>query len=160
MKGYFRNNYLLAVGVLVLVVLCFLSVNAPMRFDRQRAERERAVKRRLITIRTAEERYRKAHGVYAGSFDELKKARLLADSLRFIPFSDRKTFALTATTIIGKSGQEIPLMECSATYDDYLQGLDANQVAALTEEANTAGRFPGLKIGDIAEPNDNAGNWE
>ena len=51
-------------------------------------------------------------------------------------------------------------MECYAGYDDYLSGLDAGSIANLTEEANNAGRYPGLKIGDITTPNDNAGNWE
>jgi hypothetical protein len=51
-------------------------------------------------------------------------------------------------------------MECGARYDEYLQGLDADEVSNLTDEAMGAGRFPGLKIGDLETPNNNAGNWE
>ena len=58
-----------------------------------------------------------------------------------------------------KSGKQIPLMECSAAYEDYLDGLDEEAIMNVTEEANYAGRFPGLKIGDITKDNDNAGNW-
>jgi hypothetical protein len=51
-------------------------------------------------------------------------------------------------------------MECGARYEQFLDGLDANSVANLIEEASAAGRYPGLKIGDIVQPNNNAGNWE
>ena len=44
--------------------------------------------------------------------------------------------------------------------NQHLSGLDENSIANLIEEANNAGRYPGLKIGDITTPNDNAGNWE
>ena len=46
-----------------------------------------------------------------------------------------------------------------AAYEDYLDGLDEEAIMNVTEEANYAGRFPGLKIGDITKDNDNAGNW-
>lgn len=61
---------------------------------------------------------------------------------------------------MGKSGRQVPVMQCGATYDQYLKGLDGNAVANLTEKANMGGRFPGLMIGDITQPNENAGNWE
>jgi type II secretory pathway pseudopilin PulG len=160
MKFIKNTNALLGICVGVLTLLCVLSVASPLRFDRQRAERETAVKARLVAIRSAEEHYRARHGSYAESFGPLVEGGFLADSLRYIPYTDHKPFQLTASTVIGKSGKHIPLMECSATYDQYLDGLDKNSVANLIEEANNAGRYPGLKVGDITEPNGNAGNWE
>ena len=155
-----NNNLILGVLALALAVTCGLSVYSPVRFDKQKALRERAVKERLLKIRNAEEKYRKANGVYADDFNLLVKGGYLADSLQYIPFSDGKKFSVTVSTQIGKSGREIPLMECGAGYEDYLKGLDANSIANLIEEANSSGRYPGLKIGDITTPNDNAGNWE
>ncbi|MBM6993129.1 MAG: hypothetical protein I3J02_07690 [Prevotella sp.] len=160
MKGYPKNNVLLLAGVLILAVLCYLSVSGPIRFQRQRTEREVAVKQRLMKIRAAEEHYRSKTGVYTGDFGKLTAGGWLPDSLQFIPYSDGRRFSLTATTVIGKSGQQIPLMECGAGYADYLKGLDENSIANLIEEANLSGRYGGLKIGDITEPNNNAGNWE
>ncbi len=160
MKGYPKNNILLLAGVLILAVLCFLSVNSPIRFQREQAGRELAVKQRLVKIRAAEERYRSQTGVYTGDFAKLVEGGLLADSLTFIPYSDGRRFSLTATMILGKSGKQIPLMECGAGYADYLRGLDSNSIAHLIEQANASGRYAGLKIGDITEPNNNAGNWE
>lgn len=155
-----KTSYILGACVFVMALLCFLSIDSPMRFNRQRNERETVVKTQLIKIRQAEEKYRAKHGAYTGSFDILVKEGLLADSLRYIPYTDKETFDLQASTQMGKSGNQIPLMECSAEYSQYLQGLDKTSVTDLTEEANSSGRFPGLKIGDIETPNNNAGNWE
>ncbi len=140
------SNVLLAVCVAVLVLLCFLSIGSPMSFERQREKREVVVKRRLMKIRAAEAKYLARHGAYAGSFDELAKAGLLPDSLSYIPFSDKQRFSLQATVRESKGGRTIPLMECGAEYSQYLNGLDESSVASLTDEANAAGRYPGLKI--------------
>lgn len=159
-KTFLKNNYLLTACVLLLAVVAFLSIDAPMRFEREQALRETAVKQRLVKIRVAEEKYRLRKGVYTGDFQELTRSGLLADSLRFIPYSGGRMFSLQATSIIGKTGRHIPLMECGAAYDQYLTGLDRNSVANLIEQANEAGRYPGLKIGDLTTPNNNIGNWE
>lgn len=155
-----NRSHILALLAVLLAATCALSVIAPMRFDGQRQEREREVKRRLVKIRHAEEQYRKAHSVYAEDFKLLVESGLLADSLQYIPYTEGKRFELTTSTVTSKSGRDVPTMECGATYNDYLNGLDGNSVANLIEEANNAGRYPGLKIGDITTANDNAGNWE
>lgn len=155
-----NQNIILGFCVLVLVVLCWLSVERPMRFEHEQAEREKAVKARLLHIRTAEERYRARKGVYTGDWATLIRAKLLADSLQYVPFSGKERFHLEASFVMGKSGRQVPVMQCGATYDQYLKGLDENAVANLTEKANMGGRFPGLMIGDITQPNENAGNWE
>lgn len=160
MKIKVSNTSLLAASALVLVVLCVLSVSSPMRFDSEREAREVVVRQRLLVIRGAEEKYRAAHGTYTGSFDVLARSGLLADSLRVIPFSEGKTFDLQVSSFVARSGKQTPLMQCGAEYAQYLDGLDKNAIAALADEAREAGRFPGLKIGDLEQPNNNAGNWE
>ena len=159
MKLRFNTPAILGGCVILLALLCVLSIGAPIHFDHERSMREKAVKARLMTIRTAEEQYRARHGVYAGSFKELAQSGLLADSLSFIPYTEGIRFSLTATTLPGKSGRKIPVMQCAATYSQYLSGLDKTRIADLTEQANTNGQFPGLKIGDTDSPNDNTGNW-
>lgn len=154
------KSYILFFLAAALAAVCGLSIYSPIRFDSQRAARERAVKERLIKIRYAEEKYRKATGAYTDNFNTLVKQGFLADSLQYIPFTEGKKFELTVTTQISKSGRQLPLMECGATYEDYLSGLDAGSISNLTDEAYNAGRYPGLKIGDLTTPNDNAGNWE
>ncbi len=159
MKLRFNTTTHLGGCVLLLALLCILSIGAPIHFSHERNMREKAVKARLMTIRTAEERYRARNGVYAGSFKKLAQSGFLADSLSYIPYTDGIRFSLTATTLPGKSGRKIPVMECAATYSQYLSGLDKTSIADLTEQANANGQFPGLKIGDTENPNDNTGNW-
>lgn len=154
------TNTILSLCAIVLLAACFMSIFTPMQFDRRQAERETAVKQRLMAIRGAEERYRKDNGTYTGSFAKLVAGRYLPDSLQYIPYSAREPFRLEATTQITKSGRTVPLMECSATYDAYLRGLSASSIAQLNDKANRDGRFPGLKIGDLETDNGNAGNWE
>lgn len=144
---------------MVLFLLCLLSVFQPLHFQSEQSKREAVVKERLMKIRSAEEKYRRIHGVYTGNFATLIKGRYIADSLQYIPFSDGKKFSLSATTIVGKSGKQTPLMECGAQYEDYLDGLDENGIQELIENASNAGNYPGLKIGDLTTDNNNAGNW-
>ena len=154
------NNHILAAFAAILVFVCIRSVYAPVHFDNERGARERAVRLRLAAIRRAQEAYRVQTGAYCGSFAELTARGLLADSLRFVPHSGGRIFQLRTATVTTDSGREVPVMECGATFDEYLAGLDEASVAALAEEAGNAGRFPGLKIGDIEKDNGNAGNWE
>ena len=155
-----KLNHILSAIVIMLLALCTASVYAPIRFDRIKTEREAAVKERLMAIRKAQEAYRKANGMYAGSFSALVGNRLIADSMQFVPYSEGEKFSMTATVHTGKSGKPVPLVECGAEYKSYLKGLDENRIEGLTEKAYERGAYPGLKFGDITTPNDNAGNWE
>ena len=159
MRRKININYILGACALVLFLLCLLSIFQPIRFQSEQARRENVVKERLLKIRSAEEKYRSLHGSYSGDLTILVKGRYLADSLQYIPFSDGKKFTLAATTIVGKSGKQIPLMECGASYEDYLDGLDEDAIQQLMDNANYAGNYPGLKIGDLTTDNNNAGNW-
>lgn len=155
-----KINALLIVCILVLLVLCYQSISAPMRFEEERQRRETVVKQRLVAIRNAEENFRQRTGEYTERLDTLVALRLLPDSVCLMPFAKGQRFQVATTVQVGKTGRAIPLMECGATYSDYLQGLDESSIADLISTAERAGRYPGLKVGDIAQPNDNAGNWE
>lgn len=159
MKRKININYILGACVIVLLVLCTLSISQPLRFLSAKQEREKAVKETLMKIRTAEERYKARHEGYSGDFQTLIKGKYLQESLQYIPYSDGKKFTLSATTIVSKSGKQIPLMECGASYEDFLNGLDENAVQELIDKAMISGAYPGLKIGDITTDNNNAGNW-
>lgn len=160
MKLIKNPNMWLGGCVVLLLLLCYESIATPLRFNQERSKREAVVKARLITIRQAEERYRERHGVYTGDFSLLVREKFLADSLRYVPFTDKQQYMMVASTVIGKTGAQIPVMECGATFGQYLQGLNEDEIARLVEQANLSGAYPGLKIGDVAEPNGNAGNWE
>ena len=155
-----NTNQILMLCVVALLLLCIMSVYAPIRFDKQRAAREHDVIERLVKIRQAEEHYRQRYGIYTGNFRELINGGLITQEETLIPHSGGQPFELSVTTVIGKSGQQLPLMECGAQYQQYLDGLNENSITTLIEDANISGSYPGLKIGDLTTPNNNAGNWE
>lgn len=154
-----RHLALLACCVLALVVISFLSVNAPIRFDRERTKRELVVKRQLLQVRRAQQRYFAATGNYCGSLAELVGRGYLPDSLQTVPFSDGRPWRLRVSAATAPSGRQRPAVECGATYDDYLCGLDAESVNSLSVTAQTSGRYPGLRFGDATKPGYTDCNW-
>lgn len=81
------------------------------------------------------------------------------DSLAIVPFSggDSVYMAAAVKTV---SGVKVPLFEASMTYKSLLRGLDRQLIINLDAEREDTGRYPGLKVGSIDAPNNNAGNWE
>lgn len=155
-----RTNLILGAIALALIVACISSIMGPIRFTDTQAEREAAVKTRLTKIRAAESRFLNTYGYYCGSVDSLVLTGYLADSLKYVPYSDSKKFKIATSMFITKSGKAHPVMECYAEYEDYLYGLDEGRIAEAIKDANERGVFPGLKIGNLQNPGDNNGNWE
>lgn len=144
MKIKVNNTILLSACVIILALLCVLSVDSPMRFNRQKAKREAVVYQRIDKIKAAENKYLARHGNYAGSLDALVKEGFLADSLTYVPYSDDERFTVHATIAKNREGQEVPQVTCSAEYIQYLKGLDRASVTNLIDQANEEGRFPGI----------------
>ncbi|HIT49107.1 MAG TPA: hypothetical protein IAC34_06420 [Candidatus Coprenecus stercoripullorum] len=89
----------------------------------------------------------------------LKDIKFPIDSIKYIPFSGGDTIRMASVTRV-VSGVNIPLFEAVIPYDILLRGLDRQSIINLKDEQNKYGRYPGLKVGDIENPNNNAGNWE
>ena len=81
------------------------------------------------------------------------------DSLAIIPFSGGDSIYM-ASAVKTVSGVKVPLFEASMGYKSLLKGLDRQLIINLNAEREDTGRFPGLKVGSIDAPNNNAGNWE
>ena len=88
----------------------------------------------------------------------LKRNDFKPEDLKTIPFSGKPIImnALTKTV----SGVEVPLFEACMPYEDYLVGLERQYIINLKCEAEDMGKYPGLKVGSVDAPNNNAGNWE
>lgn len=88
----------------------------------------------------------------------------VADSMRYIPFSQGDTFELVACPNTTRSGTIIQVMECNAPDSSFLKGMGKygdRLIYNRAEEADAKGAYPGLKIGDAGNNwNNNAGNWE
>lgn len=80
------------------------------------------------------------------------------DSLKFIPFCGVPI--KMESTIKTVSGVKVPLFEACMPYRLLLKGLDNQLRINLDAEREDMGRYPGLMVGSISAPNNNAGNWE
>ena len=89
----------------------------------------------------------------------LKRPGFVIDSLRYVPFSGGQKIEMDAV-IRMVSGVPVPLFEASAPYDDLLRGLDRQLIINLKADKKAGNRFPGMRVGSIDAPNNNAGNWE
>ena len=154
-------NISLGIIVVALIVAIVSSVMKPVNFTNEAKEREEKVIERLQKIRSAQARYRQNHnGIFCTTLDSLVMAGYIADSIKYIPFSDGKMFEMSTSYITTNKNTNVHLMECRAYYEDYLKGLDEDYISELKENALSRGAFPGVKFGDLTLPSDNRGNWE
>jgi hypothetical protein len=83
------------------------------------------------------------------------------NQLAIIPYSNHEKFELQVkNNYINKSGLRIQLFEASAPFQKYLYDLDQQEMQNITDIEEQLNRFPGLKVGSVDKPNNNAGNWE
>lgn len=81
------------------------------------------------------------------------------ESLRTIPFSDGDTIILKSA-IKMVSGVNVPLFEANIPFNSLLKGLNQQLLVNLNYERTSTDRYPGLQVGSVENPNNNAGNWE
>ncbi len=91
------------------------------------------------------------------------------EDLRYIPFSEGDTIIM-ATTVKTVSGVPVPLFEAKIPYGErpapgepfrgLLFGMNEQLIVNLNAEREDTNRYPGLMVGSIDSPNNNAGNWE
>ena len=82
----------------------------------------------------------------------------VVDSLAFIPFSGDSV--IMESTIKKVSGVNVPLFEASMPFKSLLKGLNNQLRVNLDAEREDQGRYKGLQVGSVTQPNNNAGNWE
>ena len=80
------------------------------------------------------------------------------DSLAFIPFSGDSI--IMESTVKKVSGVNVPLFEASMPFKSLLKGLNNQLRINLDAEREDQGRYKGLQVGSVTQPNNNAGNWE
>ena len=87
------------------------------------------------------------------------RPNFVVDSLAFIPFSGGDSIQMRAE-VREVSGVKVPLFEAKIPYESLLRGLNEQLVVNTIAERQDLELYPGLKVGDIEKPNNNAGNWE
>ena len=94
--------------------------------------------------------------LYKGEYDENS-----VDAIVEIPFSEGKKFELEVNNEYKTSqGIHVPLFEARAPFESYLGDLNKQELVNLVDREQKLEHYPGLKVGDIYSPNNNAGNWE
>lgn len=202
---------LLFISIVLMGYVVVDSVNQPIRFNKAKDARQKAVVGRLVDIRTAQVAFKNKYGHYTSSFDSLigfvkfdslplvnkqgaltdsmieagiteKKAMALGiiirdttyisvkeeiftkdypiDSLAIVPFTVQDSFKMEAGSVTTQSSVEVKVFQAFVPNEVYLHGLDEQEIINLNAFASKYSRYPGLKVGNILEANNNAGNWE
>ncbi len=92
--------------------------------------------------------------------DTIYPKTFVADSLAYVPFGRGEKFELLTSCDTTKSGSAQYLFEARTPYETYLQDLNEQELANLKYQMKKMDRYCGLKVGDVENPNNNAGNWE
>ncbi len=205
-------NIVFTIIIIVLAWFLLESIMKPIRFNKEKAARETAIKERLIDIRTAQEAFKSVKGYYTGSFDTLitflktdslplvfKKGALTdemiasgintekeavkkglisrdtsyipvrdsifdkgypIDQLRFVPGMENTEFKMSASRVMTTSMVLVNVFEAYVLNDVFLGDLDRQLVVNYNDQRTKITGFPGMKVGDVKVPNNNAGNWE
>ncbi len=83
-----------------------------------------------------------------------------ADSMRYVPFGNGVQFEMQARSDTTEMGAPLNLFQAQTPYDTYLSDLDHQLLVNLKDVQSKLGKYVGLRVGDIEQPNNNAGNWE
>lgn len=98
--------------------------------------------------------------IWVAMVDTIFGGKYNADSIRYVPFGNGATFEMAIKEDSTKSGAKFYLFEAKTPYTAYLSDLNQQELNNLIDTQTKLSRFPGLKVGDIEIPNNNAGNWE
>jgi len=102
--------------------------------------------------------------IYKNMIETLYKGEYTAETVNeitFIPYSNNLRFETEVNDdYTTTQGIKIPLLEIRAHFNTYLKDLDDQERVNLIDKETKLEHYPGLKIGSIDTPNNNAGNWE
>jgi hypothetical protein len=92
--------------------------------------------------------------------DSVFKEGYPVDDLRFVPGLKDTEFQMAASRVMTTSMVLVNVFEAYVLNDVFLSDLDRQLVVNYNEQRTKTTGFPGMKVGDVKIPNNNAGNWE
>lgn len=113
------------------------------------SERE-AVKKGLISRDTS----------YVAVRDSIFDKAYPIEKLRYVPGTENIEFKMASARVMTTSMVLVNVFEAYVLNDVFLSDLDRQLVVNYNEMRTKITGFPGMKVGDIRVPNNNAGNWE
>lgn len=94
--------------------------------------------------------------VYKGEYDVNS-----IDQIVIIPYTNGQRYELEVNdNYTTAQGIHVPLFEARAHYNTYLGDLNNQERVNLIDKETKLDHYPGLKVGSVEAPNNNAGNWE
>jgi hypothetical protein len=99
----------------------------------------------------------KRYIIYIPVRDSIFRKGYPIDSLRYIPFTKGVQFGLQAGNITTGSKVTVQVFEATALNFDILNGMNRQLIINRNDLAKD---FKGLRVGNVKEANNNAGNWE
>jgi hypothetical protein len=142
-KGYYTGSF--------DTLITFLRVDSlPLVFKRGALTEQMAVKKGLISRDTS----------YIPVRDSVFKEGYPVDDLRFVPGLKDTQFQMEAGRVMTSSMVLVNVFEAYVLNDVFLSDLDRQLVVNYNEQRTKITGFPGMKVGDVKIPNNNAGNWE
>ena len=79
----------------------------------------------------------------------------------YIPYTDNVKFEVeTNNGYTTSQGIKVPIFEIRAHDNTYLHDLNHQERVNLIDKEEKLEHYPGLKVGSVEAPNNNAGNWE
>ena len=162
---------ILAGIIIFLGYKCYESIKIPQQFKVIKEQRYARIADRLKDIRTAQEAYKGVYGKYIvrdtvkqGALETIFNKDYPIDDLRYVPFTKRKyQFNMGASSMFTDSGVEVPLFQAwiSNTYIfEDIEDQYKDEILQENGERKRLKKYPGLKVGDLKEANNNVGNWE
>ena len=82
------------------------------------------------------------------------------DQLRYVPGMEKTEFQMAAARVMTTSMVLVNVFEAYVLNDVFLGDLDRQLVVNYNDQRTKITGFPGMKVGDVKVPNNNAGNWE
>ena len=82
------------------------------------------------------------------------------DSLPYVPYGNGAKFELAIRKDTTKAGAPLNLFQAQVAYDVYLGDLNHQELVNLKDVQTKLGKYCGLRVGDIEQPNNGAGTWE
>ena len=94
--------------------------------------------------------------LYKGQYTEETIGEII-----YIPYTDNVKFEVeTNNGYTTSQGIKVPIFEIRAHYNTYLPDLNNQERVNLIDKEEKLEHYPGLKVGSVDAPNNNAGNWE
>ena len=82
------------------------------------------------------------------------------DDLATVPYGEGAQFEMGAGIIRTGSNVPIKVFEAKVLYEVYMKGLSPQEIKNMQAKAFKFEKYAGLRVGSLAEANNNAGNWE